>query len=495
MSARELVKWAEQLSSRSPTGRLASALKEAAESPPKEYENTEERLEALALKTVAAVSQGAGAVHRQLEHEMVNAPATKLTLKPAKPAADLPKPEVPKRQVAKQKPGMHQPDKPRTDTPSTSDSQSLRQLLAAETLSVHAADKNTKRSGKPRPANKHATSAIDPEVLVDAIPDAAAQISRKLTRPDPELGLSNLDKDGKTVKPCRFGLQCTREGCWFAHPEGYQPPPPGSDDLRGAQRRAELLKKKRQQQEEQRSEEGAEAKEGVGHEHERTGPIESAQQRKDRTQKAPKKKVKQQRTGKSKRDADGDGENFVINLLSGKKLSVGGAAMDAHSAVNVPSDSSSTERGTSTVKEKGKGKGSASKSDERQPTAKATRQILEHFICDWVNSRGGEVDLDELVDALGSTKAGGTTYAASAKYWTKQPTVAKAVLAIVETSTLFEVGGDRDSRGNDKRFNTKKQRQNEKQSKSQNRREDKHQTKSGTKESTQHRESGGRQYR
>ena len=47
MSARELVKWAEQLSSRSPTGRLASALKEAAESPPKEYGNTEERLEAL----------------------------------------------------------------------------------------------------------------------------------------------------------------------------------------------------------------------------------------------------------------------------------------------------------------------------------------------------------------------------------------------------------------------------------------------------------------
>jgi hypothetical protein len=482
MSARELVKWAEQLSSRSPTGRLASALKEAAESPPKEYGNTEERLEALALKTVAAVSQGAGAVHRQLEHEMVQTPATKLSLKPADPAADVPKPDVPK-------PDAATADQPHTSTyqPSVSDDQSLQQAPAGEALSMDAAGKTTKRSSKPKPANKRTTPAIESEVLVGATPDTSTPISRKLRRPDPALGLSNLDKDGKTVKPCRFGIQCTREACWFSHPEGYTPPPPGSDDLRGAQRRAETLKNKKKLKQEGEAEE-----KDAGHENEPAGSIQSAQQRKERAQKMPRKKVKQQRSGKGKRNADD--ENFVVNLPSGNQVSVGRAVMDARSTSITPPNSASTERGTGTGRGKGKGIGGASKSDGRQPAAKATREILEHFICEWVNSRGGEVALDELVDTLGSAKAGGTTYAASAKYWTKQPTVAKAVLAIVETSTLFETGGDKDSRGKDKRFNAKKERQNENQCKSHYRRQNKHRNKPESQGGVQHLESGGRQY-
>jgi hypothetical protein len=89
----------------------------------------------------------------------------------------------------------------------------------------------------------------------------------------------------------------------------------------------------------------------------------------------------------------------------------------------------------------GKGTEAAAAGASGAGAVTVTREVVERFICDWVNSRGGEVELDQLAAGLGSKKAGGgPAYVAAAKHWTRQPTVAKAILNIVETSALFETG-------------------------------------------------------
>ena len=162
-----------------------------------------------------------------------------------------------------------------------------------------------------------------------------------------------------------------------------------------------------------------------------------------KTKRAP---TKRQRGGVGKRDAEADDQSFVVSLRSGKRVPVGSVATDPRGA------GIGTPRTSGKERSKAKGKGSAAVKAAAESSivgvAAVTREEVERLICDWVTSRGGEVELEELVDMLGSTvitSAGGITYAAAAQHWTNQRTVAEAVLSLVDTSTLFE--SQRDGRG------------------------------------------------
>ena len=556
-TARELAARLEQLSARSPTGRLTTALSNAADSPPQDLPaNTEARLEALALQTATVVTRGAGAVHRQLELKAVApAPSGKLTLKKAQPVAEAVDADTQQlaeeaRQaragaLASQPAGdlvvdvMASPQRTRSMAEEANDLFSdedeeqaavgsivelgrssdpkVQQLMdlgadeaqarsaleqtngdvkaasanffasgadrleeqlaalgwaeggdavpeeeflceydcgfkgsfaaveeheatcAAAAAAAPAAQlapaaaltqsrtpdkpkqppqtdaaattetpKNTKKNKKKK---KSPTAAVAAAVAVDQEPPRKARI---LKAPTEEL--SNLDKKKGIVRVCRFGLECTREGCWFQHPEGYVAPPPGSDDVRGALRRAE---------------------------------------QKQKALEAPPEPEPQPEVAADLRQ----GGVLQVNLKSGERIAVGkkGAA-----AVAAPG----------TGKKKGKkvkpcrdgadctvqncqfghpagwtgaggrnrapkpGAGGAKDQNNAAKKTEVTLATVEQFICEWVNEAGGEVELTAAAAALGKHQG----YAAAAKKGTRQDTVEKAILRIVETSTLFETG-------------------------------------------------------
>ena len=562
---RELAAKLEQLSARSPTGRLTTALSNAADSPPQDLPaNTEARLEALALQTATVVTRGAGAVHRQLElkaasPERAAAGSGKLTLKKAQPvAAAL---DADTQQLAEEarqaragalasQPGdvdvMASPQRTRSMADEANDlfldddedevavgdtvNGSIMELGRScdpkvQQLMDLGADEAQARSALKSNGDVKAASEIffasgadgleeqlaalgwadgedvpeeefvcehdcgfkgsfaavelhETACAAEAAPAAAApaaQLAAKdpAKKPDtpkqppqndarptaetptktkknkkkkvqeaavavtegpprkarilqPTEELNNIDKKKGGVRVCRFGVECTREGCWFLHPAGYVAPPPGSDDMRGKAQREEARRKaledppELEPQPEAAAEPGLEVKLKSG-EHIAVGKKGAAA------------------AGGGAATAAVAGAGAAPGAAKKGKTAAGGSKAKTpgrDGAACTAQNCQFGHPGDPQPKPAGAGGGGGG-GGGGAGGAKVTFATVEHFICDWVNAAGGEAELPAVAAALGKHKG----YGAAAKKGTKQDTVEKAILRIVETSSLFETAG------------------------------------------------------
>lgn len=83
-------------------------------------------------------------------------------------------------------------------------------------------------SGTPTPPPARLASALEDAAAARPAPTSAPSQPAGSERPQPAIDLDKpLDDAASVTKPCRYGINCTRAGCFFTHPPQRVVPQPG----------------------------------------------------------------------------------------------------------------------------------------------------------------------------------------------------------------------------------------------------------------------------